>query len=285
MDWRLKVLRQAVLARMPFGSSLRRIKRQLFGYEPDRENLRCTLSNFDQMSGALDAIGRSFKGTVVLEIGSGWFPTIPIMLALGGARRVLMSDLTVHMDDVTFSATLRFLQDTMPMDSRLRTVTQFSDLPLTYLAPFDVQAIPDGSIDLIVSRTVLEHISEQDLKHLMSALRPKLALNGLMVHLIDHSDHLEHTDKSISKINFLTWPKRKHALINFLTREGENRLRHHEYQRVFEALGYQIVSTAIEIHELTRESAKTLPLVAPFSTMSPDQLAVLSSIYVLSPKP
>lgn len=97
-----------------------------------------------------------------------------------------------------------------------------------------------------------------------------------MVHIIDHSDHLEHTDKSISKINFLTWSKGKHALINFLTKEGENRLRHHEYRRIFENSGFRVISATTEVHESTRQIAKTLPLVAPYSEMPPDQLAALS---------
>ncbi len=283
MDWRLKVARQAVLVRMPFGYALRRFKRRHFGYEPDAGNLRATLTHLRQMTEALDAMGRTFEGATVLEIGSGWFPTIPTMLALRGAKRVLLSDLTPHMDDVTFSATLRFLKRNMPTDSKLSAVARFSDLPLTYLAPFNVNALVDGSIDYVISRTVLEHIPEHDLMQLMTALRPKIARGGLMVHLIDHSDHLEHVDRSISKINFLTWSKRKHAFVNYLTREGENRLRHHEYRRIFEASGYQVVGTAIEIHAGTCAIAKALPLVAPYSDMSPEQVAALSSLYLLSP--
>ena len=85
MDWRLKVARQAVLGRVPFGRTLRRVKRRNFGYEPDAGNLHDTLSHLAQMKGALEALGRSIEGSTVLEIGSGWFPTVPIMLALGGA--------------------------------------------------------------------------------------------------------------------------------------------------------------------------------------------------------
>lgn len=283
MDWRLKVAKQAVLARVPFGHTLRRIKRQFLGYDPDPENLRDTLSCLTQMQQALQRLNRSFEGATVLEIGSGWFPTIPIMLAVDGARRVIMSDLNPHMDDVTFASTLRFLKGLMPTNQRLNAITSLSDLPITYLAPFDATAVPSGTIDYVISRTVLEHIPPDNLVDLLETLRPKLAPTGLMVHLVDHSDHLEHTDKSLSKINFLTWSKRKHAFVNFLTMEGENRLRHHEYHPIFEGAGYRVVSTAAEVHEPTRTMVRSLQLVSPYSSMSPDQLATVTSLYVLAP--
>jgi hypothetical protein len=283
MDWRLKVGRQAVLARLPFGQSLRSIKRRLLGYQPDPDNLRDTLKNWSQMRSAVSHTGGAIEGATVLEIGTGWFPTMPILQCLQGAKRVYMSDLNVHLDDVSFAATLAFLRRVSPDDARLRAIRSRADLPLTYLAPFDVNALADGSIDLVTSRTVLEHIPPDALVQLLAALRPKLSARGRMVHLVDHSDHLEHSDKSISKINFLTWPERKHAWINRLTREGENRLRHHEYPPLFAKAGYRVTLEQDKIHEPTRQLAKSLPLQPPYAAMTPEQLATMSSLYVLEP--
>lgn len=282
MDWRIIVAKQAILSRSPLRDALRRFKRLHFGYEPDPRNLSATLAHLEQMKAELDRLGKSFEGATILEMGSGWFPTIPVMLAIGGAKRVLMSDISPHMDEVTFEATLQFLRNSMPGNDRLKAIRRVDDLPITYLAPFDAKAIPDGTIDFVISRTVLEHIPPGDLTGLLKTLGPKLSREGLMVHLVDHSDHLEHLDKSISKINFLTWSKRKHAWINFLIQGGENRLRHHEYQPLFERSGYRVVSSSANIHEQTRKIAASLPLSPPYSGMSPEQLAALSSLYVLS---
>lgn len=101
---------------------------------------------------------------------------------------------------------------------------------------------------------------------------------------IDHSDHLEHFDKSISKVNFLTWSARKHRFIDWLIKGGENRLRHHEYRGIFEGSGYDVISASTKLHEPTRERLKALPLAKPFTAMSPDQIAILSSLYVLTPR-
>ena len=281
MDWRIKVAKLAVLGRLPFGNHLRAMKRSAFGYEPDPTNLRGTLANFELMKSSLQQAGKSFKGLSILEIGSGWFPAIPIMLALEGAKKVTMTDLNVHMDVHTFKATLNFLRSFYPDDKRLKEISAIEDLPLEYLAPFKVSKVPDGSVDCVVSRTVLEHIFPDDLSGLLRALHPKLSTDGVMVHLIDHSDHLEHGDKSISKINFLTWSNENHALVNRLIKEGENRLRHHQYRPVFEAAGYRIVNETTVLDEATKAIAGSLKLVHPFASMTPEQLAIMTSVYTV----
>lgn len=284
MNWKAHVLKLAILGRVPFGRSLRKIKRRLFGYAPDEGNLRNTLENLDDMKNAVEKAGRSFVGATILEIGSGWFPTIPIMLSASGARRVILSDLTPNLDRTTFAATLDFLRPYLKERPGAAEKSSMQDFHLEYLAPFRADLIPDGSIDFIISRTVLEHIPTSALQNLLAQLRPKLAPNGLMVHCIDHSDHLEHKDKSISKINFLTWSERRHRFVNWLTREGENRLRHHEYRKLFAQSGYETVFESGQPHPATVEWAKKLPLQNHFAQMTPEEVSILSSVYLLSPR-
>lgn len=280
MRWPIRVIKLSVLGRLPFGDGLRRLKRQWFGYEPDPRNLRDTLDNLGQMRAALGRLDRSFKSATILEIGSGWFPTIPIMLCVEGAGRVLMTDLNVHMDEVTFATTLKFLKNEMPTEKGLQGKEAIGDFPIKYLAPFKLADVPDGSLDYVISRTVLEHIMPSDLESLLAALRPKLSKSGLMVHLVDHSDHLEHSDRSISKVNFLTWSARKHALVNWLTKEGESRLRHHEYLPLFERAGYEVLSATSAVHEETLKRVPSLPLVMPYADMTAEQISTLASLYV-----
>jgi Methyltransferase domain len=283
MDWRLRVMRLALIGRVPLGDALRRAKRRLFGYAPDPGNLRSTLRDLEEMKAEVAKLGRSFRGAAVLEIGSGWFPSVPVMLCAEGARHVYLTDLTPHMDEVTFTATLDFLKQTGVDSPTIRSAKSFGDFPMSYLAPFTVDSLPDGSIDFVISRTVLEHIPEEPLRQLLAALKPKLAPGGLMVHCVDHSDHLEHSDKSISKINFLTWSDRRHALVNWLTREGENRLRHHEYLDVFKGAGFDVLVEKADIHDKTLQIAPSLNLVGRFREMRPEQLAVLRSIFLVAP--
>lgn len=284
MDWHLQILKKAILGRIPFDHRLRALKRHVFGYKPDPGNLTSTLANLKQIQAELDSLGRTFRGSTVLEIGSGWFPTIPLMLAAEAVKHVYLSDLTAHMDEVTFKATLDFLRKTFPDATHLKKINCIGDIPASYLAPFDLDIIPDKSIDYIVSRAVLEHIQPAKIIDFLLALRPKLAPNGLMIHLIDHSDHLEFGDKSISRINFLTWSRRQHAWINLLMNEGENRLRHHEYPALFKRAGFSVLSEKAIIHDATNKIAKTLKLSSPYSGMTAEQLSVLTSIYILTPE-
>jgi hypothetical protein len=102
-----------------------------------------------------------------------------------------------------------------------------------------------------------------------------------MVHVVDHSDHFEHCDKSISKINFLTWSEERHALVNFLIKDGENRMRHHEYYQIFEDAGYELVNEQTILDQKTLQLVEELNLVYPYSIMRPEDLAVVASIYTL----
>lgn len=282
MGWRLRVAKLAVFGRVPFGDALRRLKRQWFGYPPDAGNLRNTIRDHREMLDQLAAMGRSVRGATVLEIGTGWFPTVPLLLAQGGASRVLMSDLNPHLDAVTFRATLDFLRREVDGFRDLPADAVLADFPLTYLAPLDLASIAPGSLDYVVSRTVLEHIPEPDLRQLMAALRDKLAPDGLMVHCVDHSDHLEHADRSLSKVQFLTWSDRRHQLINRLTGEGENRLRHSDYLRLFSELGFQTVYEKGDVHQPTLQQVPRLQLAPQFRGRPAEELATLRSIYIVA---
>jgi len=267
--------------RLPFGTALRRFKRRVVGYEPDPSNLNNTIECLDIMRAALAEQGRSFEDADVLEIGSGWFPTIPIMLCVDGARSVRMSDLNLHMDEVTFQSTLRYLKNRFPHHTALKAINCLEDLPVSYMVPFAAANVPDASVDFIISRTVLEHIEPEVIVTLHRELLPKLKPGGLVVHVVDHSDHMEHRDKTISKLNFLTWSKEWHRWINLLTREGENRLRHHEYPALFQRAGYDLLSATGTIHEGALKSLEAMKLAEPFATMPKAELAVLTSTYVL----
>lgn len=283
MDWRLLVLKKAIVSRIPFREALRAFRRRKYGYPPDHANLVATLENYSQIKSVIKRAGRSLAGATVLEIGSGWFPVVPIKLVSDGVGRVLMSDLTPHMDAITFVETVQFLKSIYSDDSMIQSLTTIEALPIDYLAPLNVDHIDDNSLDYVISRAVLEHIPPADLRALLIALRPKLSKEGLMVHIIDHSDHLEHFDKSISKINFLTWSQAKHSFLNYLIGYGENRLRHHEYRKIFQESGFEVLEEQADIHDETLEFARSLRLASPFREMTPEQNAVLTSLYVLEP--
>jgi len=283
MNWKKLLVKKALIGRLPFADNLRDFKRKISGYPPNTQNMELTIKNYERIKAALEKSGSRIEGSTILEIGSGWFPVIPILLARDGAKKVCMSDLNVHMDDITFRETVRYLKSYFPNDDYIQKIISFSSLPIDYLAPFNSSEISNKSIDIVMSNNVLEHIPRGDIYNLFSSLRSKVSDCCIMVHVIDHSDHFEHHDKSISKIEFLTWSEEKHALINYLIKDGENRMRHHEYPQVFIDSGFEVIDEEAILDEKTMEAVETLDLVYPYSKMSPEQLATLTSIFSLKP--
>lgn len=282
MGWKMHVARLAVSNRIPFGSELRSLKRRAFGYAPSESNLRDTVATFHSMRQAIEAQGHSLHDARVLEIGSGWFPVIPILCKAHGARSVLMTDLHRHMDDVTVRATEDYLERSGAIQGRrFSSLRAMKEAGIDYAAPLDLSRVGSGSVDLVLSRTVLEHIPPAQIVALHAALRPKVASQGLWVHQVDNSDHLEHRDKSISRLNFLTWSERKHELLSAIMKTGENRLRHHEYGPLFERAGLMVLADIKDLHAATLVRAKSLPLKPPYDVMAPEDLAILTSMFVL----
>lgn len=281
MNWKTLLIKKTLVGRLPCADNLRKLKRKISGYPPKVKNMELTIRSYERIKTALEKSGSIIKGSTILEIGSGWFPTIPILLARDGAKKIFMSDLNVHADNITFKETVNYLKLRFPDNDYIQKITDFSLLPIVYLAPFNPLEINDKSIDIIMSNTVLEHIPRSDLFNLFSSLRSKVSDNSRMVHLVDHSDHFEHFDKSISRVEFLTWSEEKHTLINYLIKDGENRMRHHEYHQVFRDSGFKIIDEQVDLDEKTKKVVETLELVYPYSKMLPEQLAILTSIYVL----
>jgi hypothetical protein len=73
-------------------------------------------------------------------------------------------------------------------------------------------------------------------------------------------------------------------LIWRLAKGGENRLRHHEYADLFRRAGYQILDSDGIIDEKTMLELHRLDLSPPYREMTPEQVAAISSWYVLGAK-
>ena len=277
------LVKKAIVERIPFVDGVRKLKRKALGYPPNTEYIQYTIENYDRIKAAIGKSDGVISGATILEIGSGWFPTIPILFARDGAKKIYLTDLNVHMDELTFAETTSLMKQYFPNDDFIQSLNDISDLPFEYLAPFNTSDVADKSIDLITSHLVLEHIPRSDIFNLFTALRPKISDEGLSINLVDHSDHFEHFDKSISRIEFLTMSEEQHGVVNYLIKDGENRLRHQEYHQIFTDSGFNVIDEEIDVDQKTVETIKTMNLKYPYSTMTPEQLAAMTSIYTLSP--
>jgi len=290
MDWRMQVVTRAIKARTPLADMAQRAKRAVAGYRPNEANIRSTLNSLRKLKGLMDRHGIDLNGAVILEIGSGWFPIIPIILKLSGAKTIYLSDIVRRIDAGTFETARQIVSknfQSLSVDFRFNPGSdkQLQNIQLDefdYIAPLRPEFIENSSIDLILSRTVLEHIPVADLRLLLIQLKSKLKPTGHAAHNIDNSDHYEHNDKSISRVNFLTWTERKHRFLYWIAgNNGENRLRHHEYAEMFRETGYCILDELANVDAATLNALPNLPLKEPFRSMHPEQVAALGSNFLL----
>jgi SAM-dependent methyltransferase len=97
-----------------------------------------------------------------------------------------------------------------------------------------------GSIDLVTSRSVLEHVPPPVIADIFSEAKRLLRPGGRMMHIIDNSDHWAHRDRSITAVNFLQYPDWMFRLTCLNSLNYTNRLRHSEYLALLETTGFKL---------------------------------------------
>lgn len=274
MRWQTQYVRSVVLAALPFQDALRAFKRRLTGVEGDAVNEPDCIKDGLTL---IELVGRNrVAGATVLEIGSGWQPLIPLLFKQAGAARVIMMDAHRLMDEVYFE--------------RARTTLARSGHPTSatwqefdYRAPCDWQTIPDRSVDIVWSRAVLEHIAPPRLEALLRTIRRVLKSDGVMAHLIDNSDHWEHKDKSISRVNFLKFGDSLWSIVNFHPLMYQNRLRHSDYVRLTQSAGFEIDCAEADVCARSMEALSEMRLARRYRQHDLEDLAAITSRIVARP--
>jgi SAM-dependent methyltransferase len=145
-----------------------------------------------------------------------------------------------------------------------------------YMSPFDAARTPfdEDTFDACISTDTLEHIPENDIVAIFKELRRIVRPGGLISAVIDYSDHYSHTDRRVGPLNYLRYSTAEFKKYNH-TVHYQNRLRHYDYARIFDALGY---------HCLKNEAADTVPLpgeIADEFRSSDPSLCALRGVFLL----
>lgn len=302
MRWQLRFLRNAIFGLLPFREKLRKLKRHFVNYPNSVD--KWTLEQGIRQIDILESVNYDIRGKRVMELGTGWQPIIPIVFFLGGADSLLLVDIQRLLDARAFFSTVKSLfpyfteiseRLQIPKHDLEKALNIQPDKPLPYylkhfnmeyLAPCDVSTadLPQNSIDLIISNAVFEHIRPELLRRLLARFRFFLNENGKMVHFIDNSDHWEHGDKKISRLNFLKFSDRIFSLLSsFNPLDYQNRLRHFEYIEMFENSGYHIDFSESPVDTDALHDLEQLNISRRFQGVPGDELAILTS-YIVSSK-
>lgn len=291
--WERRAYFGAIKSALPFQGPLRVAVRVLRPYRTNPENDEGLLEDALDQVRAIRA-GRGLEGAHVVEIGTGWLPIMPLILMMAGCSRVITIDQVRLMDHRTMQLAKDFIRDNLgAMLQRKDLPPEFVDITrlkdaersIEYRAPFDFNEFAWDSVDVIVSRTVLEHISEPDLAAIFRSSNRILRKGGLMCHMIDMSDHFEHTDKSISRLNFMRYEQAKWDRLTRDPQFYQNRLRRFEFIDMIGRAGFDVVSYTGTPDAKAMADLATLPVFSRYAGVDPEEMAILTSLIVARPIP
>ena len=289
MRWQIRCARNTLVAALPFQQRLRVLKRRLSGRAHHIHEQSVYSGGFDQIT-LLQEAGLDLRGRTVLELGTGWYPVIPLMLRLAGAGRIILTDVHALLDRETVQAAVDFLQArkadlasrlgqteteidqalTLPKGASLDEVLKM--LGLDYRVPFDI-ATTDVQVDAIYSHTVLEHIPPPVLETILRHSHDLLNPGGLICHGIDHSDHREHQDPGISRVDFLRYSNIIWRLLCLNPQDYTNRLRHSDYMTMIQRAGFESVIERPFVNPGALTRLPDIPLAPQFRGYDEDDLA------------
>ena len=231
-----------------------------------------------------------------LEIGTGWYPIVPVSFFLAGTENIYSTDITFHTSKEKIITTLLKMQESFRsgklqqqisvnperysiLENILSDHTQLSAeeilkrLHITYLIEDARQSsLPDDSIDLINSNNTFEHIYPEILKPILREFKRIVnKKNGVMSHFIDLSDHFAHLDRSITIYNFLQFSERQWKLIDNSI-QPQSRLRIDDYRSLYKELNIPINEETFRKGDTTQ--LFTVPLDKRFADKPADINAI-----------
>lgn len=295
MHWKLKAHLLAVLSRTPGGRYIYRTLQRLARTDrtPPDEYVARAIEIVEMIRDA----GRNPATGTYLEIGTGWKPYLPFLLSLLGADRIITLDqnpwLTADSVAMTFDALgERLLQvasrlgvDVSSMQERYEQARGhrsnreqlFGSLRIEYRYPADARRteLPDGSVDVVCSSNVLEHIPPDVLAGIHRESFRVLTPGGLAVHRFNPEDHFSTRDGPITAVNFLRYSEPQWRWYGGSGLAYHNRLRCRQHQELLEAAGFRVRASRVRMNERALEQirAGAIPIHADFARFTPEELA------------
>ncbi len=167
-------------------------------------------------------------------------------------RKQLVVDLNPMIDISLVEISRKLLSEKLSLKTNSQIINSKSleNFGIQYKSPYNAENtdLKDRSLDACVSTNTLEHIPRQSIIKIFRELHRTLKDTGVASLQIDYSDHYAHTDNKISFLNYLKysdieWKKFNHSC------HYQNRLRHYDYIKIFESLGFFIVEENLDFSE------------------------------------
>ncbi len=295
--WEKKAIVQKIVSHLPLSHKINYIFQK---YVTKGVNLSDEYF-FDRLEHARDHI-KSFQRytdksipAICLEIGTGWYPIVPISLFLVGADKIYSVDISFLTSKKRLKTTLQkfvdynregqlkkyieILPDRFNIVSnllanydKLSLNEVLQKLNITYLIE-DARklSLPENSIDLVNSNNTFEHIYPDILVPILTELRRVVKKqHGVMSHFIDMSDHFSHFDKSINIYNFLQFSDKQWTWIDNSI-QPQSRIRIYDYKQIYADLRIPISDESFRDGNLNE--LNSIPLADKFANRPLDEIA------------
>jgi SAM-dependent methyltransferase len=302
MNWRLKALIQKFLSHAPGGQRVNSRLQQYLG------GLRNVESNVDTKVRAdwlvlvdhMQTLSTPLSDRVFLEIGTGWFPTLPVCFILTGASKCMTYDLSRLLDFRLTQRMLGRLESHLKEISRktgvgeealrdrlseMREASSLEDFlrrsQIEYHAPADASAtsLPDASVDVVFSNSVLEHVTAEALDALMRETRRLLRPDGIAMHSVNCGDHYAYFDRKLSPINYLRYSESAWRLWNNSI-QYQNRLRPDDFLASAQRAGLEVVLNRQRPRPELLATFDSMKVAPAFRGYSREQLCTTSVDFV-----
>jgi len=295
--WVQKAIVQKTISYLPFSHNINYIFQK---YVTKGVNLSDEYF-YDRLGHAGDHLKsfRKYSGKTIpmscLEIGTGWYPIVPISFFLVGADKIYSVDISFLTSKARLQTTLQKFVE-CNSSGRLKTYLEFlperldiinnllsnydkfslnevlQQLNITYLIE-DARklSLPDNSIDLVNSNNTFEHIYPDILIPILKEFRRVVKKQGgVMSHFIDMSDHFAHFDKSINIYNFLQFSDKQWKWIDNSI-QPQSRIRIYDYKQIYSDLNIPVSEESFREGNLNE--LKSIQVAAKFANKPLSEIA------------
>lgn len=292
--WHKQVLIDTAKAAIPGKQYIRQALRRVRPYMTNAGNDIQLFENSIRQIERLRDAGHDVRGKRILEIGSGWHPITAMTFLAVGAAGVTLTDTEWLLDASLIRSASEFVcerqdyiieklghADIDRIQVKEGTVPEMMNrLNLTYLVPYRTEMSASGSVDIVISISVFEHIPAKVLELMISDFRRVLAPGGAMVHFIDCSDHYSHRDRSISRCNFLQYEEWQWRLLSLNPQSYHNRLRHSDFMAMIRLHGFKIAFVDRVCRESEQREVAAMRLASRFVGRDIEDLATIGTALV-----
>jgi len=299
--WKIKVLIQFVLSKLPMGERFNFLLQKLnksHSLIKIEERIIALIKDFSKINEYI-----KLQDKTVVEIGTGWDAINPILLYILGVNTCHTYD---HIRHVRFDLVKNVIKG---IQNQLNKISEMTFIPINilnkrfakiynihtldelfrnaniiYHAPGDATntGLQNNTIDLVYSHAVLEHVPVEVIYSLTNESKRILKKEGLCYHLIGLHDHYAGVDKKISKVNFLKYPEWlwKFWVCNKFS--YHNRMREKQFLDIFKECGADILWLDNKIDSQDIELLKHMRIDKSFDGLSLYELAVYQSKVIFS---